>query len=138
VVRSGTLGSSDWFLQCPRRCRLALLSWGFVSFAACSLAEEKMCKINTAGELPREAGWQLTLPSGPSPKYLLAEYAGSCRVFAALHGGFLLADAYKKRSGAWGCAEGGAGGVSSCVAVTSRRSLKESDSFICSEWVESF
>lgn len=96
MVRLGTLGSSDRFLQCPRRCHLALLSWGIVSFAACSLAEKKTCKINTAGELPREAGWQLTLPGGPLPKHLLGEFAGSCRVFAALGGGFLLADAYKK------------------------------------------
>ena len=69
-------------------------------FFCCLLAEEKTCKINMAGELPRGAGWQLTVPGGPSPKYLLVEFAGSCCVFAALGGGFLLADAYKKRSGA--------------------------------------
>lgn len=99
VVLFGMLGISDWFLQCPSRCHLALLSWGIVSLAACSLAEEKTCKINMAGELPREAGWQLTLPDGPSPKYLLVEFAGSRYVSAALGGGFLLADAYRKRSG---------------------------------------
>lgn len=55
VVCSGTLGSTDWFQQCPQCCCLALLSWAIVSFAVCSLAEEKTCKINTAGELPREA-----------------------------------------------------------------------------------
>lgn len=78
MVHFGMLGSRDWLLQCPRRWRLALLSWDIVSFAACSLTEEKTCKINTAGELPREAGWQLTLPGGPLPKYLLVECAGSC------------------------------------------------------------
>lgn len=97
----GLFGSSDWFLQCPRRCHLALPSWDIVSFAACLLAEEKTCKINTAGELPRAAGWQLTLPSVPLPRYLLVEYAVSCRVLADLGGGFLLADAYKRRSGAF-------------------------------------
>lgn len=93
------LGSSYWLQQCPQCCCLALLSWAIVSFAACSLAEEKTCKINTAGELPREAGWQLTLLGSPAPKYLLVEFAGSCCVFISLGGGFVLADTYQKRSG---------------------------------------
>lgn len=131
-------GSSDWFLQCPRRCHLALLSWDIVSFAACSLAEEKTCKINTAGELPRAADWQPTLSSVPLPRYLLAEFAGSCCALADLGGGFLLADAYKKRSGAWVCAKGGAGQVSCCVAVTSRSSPEQRDSFVHLKPIESF
>lgn len=65
-------------------------------FLLLPVAEEKTCKINVAGEPPQEAGWQLTLPGGPSPKYLLVEFAGSCCVFAVLGGGFLSADAYKK------------------------------------------
>lgn len=100
VVCSGTLGSSDWFQQCPQCCCLARLSWAIVSFAACSLAEEKTCKINTAGELPREAGWQLTLPGSPAPRYLLVQFAGSCCVFISLGGGFVLAGTYQKRCGA--------------------------------------
>lgn len=121
MVHFGMLGSSDWFLQCPRHCCLALLSWGIVSFAACLLAEEKTCKINVAGELPQEAGCQLTLPGGPSPERLLVEFAGSCCVFAALGGGFLSADAYKKKMGARVCVRDGAGEGSCHVAVTSRR-----------------
>lgn len=93
----GTLGSSDWILPCPRRCHLALLSWGIVSFTACWLAKGKMRKINMAGDLPREAGWQLTLPGGPSPKNLLVQFAGSRWVFAASGGGFVLADAYRNQ-----------------------------------------
>lgn len=119
MVCSGTLGRSDWFQQCPQCCYLALLSWAIVSFAGCSLAEEKMCKINMAGELPREAGWQLTLLGSPAPKNLLLEFGGSCCVFISLGGGFVLADTYQKRSGTWMCVKESAGEVS-CHFVTSR------------------
>lgn len=64
-----------------------------------SLAEEKTCKTNTAGELPREADWWLALHSGPLPECLLIAFTGSCHVFAALAGGFLPADLSEKTSG---------------------------------------
>lgn len=121
VVCSGTLVSSDWFQQCPQCCCLALLSWAIVSFAACSLTEEKTCKVNTAGGLPWEAGWQLTLPGSLAPRHLLVEFAASCYIFISLGGGFVLADTYKKRSGAWICVKESAGEVSCHVIVTSRR-----------------
>lgn len=54
-----------------------------------------MRKTNTAGDLPREAGWQLTLPGGPSPKNLLVQFAGSRWVFTASGGGFVLAEGYR-------------------------------------------
>lgn len=66
-------------------------------------------------------GWQLTLPGSPAPRCLLVEFAVSCCVFISLGGGFVLAGAYQKRSGARICVKESAGEVSFNVVVTSRR-----------------
>lgn len=81
-------------LQRPRRCHLAPLH-----LLPGSLAEEKTCKTNTAGKLPREAGWWLALHSGLLPECLLVDFTGSCHILAALGGGFLPAHVSEKRFG---------------------------------------